>query len=122
MISDSAHASDMQVFHQLFEHRTEIIRQISGGGQRVSRERYVGDDEEPSGSAALNTHDWEYMYAGTSTSISRQGGRSNRWRFRLTAERLTMLRSASPAGDSTARVIDGRQKRCSSAPWPTASS
>ena len=139
MMGDAAHAADMQLFHQLFEHRTEINRQViaredgietvtesknpevtrllqthvasmlarvkegrpihqrdplfvelfknadriearheltaggvtghrdvegrvrgqavtgaCGGGQRVSRERYVGDDEEPSGSAALD--------------------------------------------------------------------
>ena len=163
MMGDGAHAADMQVFHQLFEHRTEITRQVSrertaskpslnrrtrghtpaadarrvdageGEGGRpihqrdplfvelfknadriearhelttggawssrrrrtrtwssctahaevvsVSRERYVGDDEEPSGSAALDTHDWS-MYAGASTSISRQGGWSNHWRCR----------------------------------------
>ena len=138
MMGDGAHAADMQVFHQLFEHRTEITRQVHtradgvetvtesknpevtrllqthvaamlarvkegrpihqrdplfvelfknadriearheltaggstggrdhegrvnvvkllhracGGGQRISREWYVGDDEEPSGSAA----------------------------------------------------------------------
>lgn len=28
MMSDGAHAADMQVFHQLFEHRTEITRQV----------------------------------------------------------------------------------------------
>jgi hypothetical protein len=28
MMNDAAHASDMQVFHQLFDHRTEITRQI----------------------------------------------------------------------------------------------
>ena len=138
MIARGAHAADMQVFHQLFEHRTEITRQVRarvdgvetvtestnpevtrllqthvaamlarvkegrpihqrdplfvelfknadriearheltaggvqggrdlkgslrgqavtgacGGGQRISREWYVGDDEEPSGSVAL---------------------------------------------------------------------
>ena len=28
MMNDTAHTSDMQVFHQLFDHRTEITRQI----------------------------------------------------------------------------------------------
>ena len=28
MMNDTAHASDMQVFHQLFDHRTEITRQV----------------------------------------------------------------------------------------------
>src|SRR5687768_13121231 len=28
MMGDGAHAADMQVFHQLFEHRTEISRQV----------------------------------------------------------------------------------------------
>jgi uncharacterized protein len=28
MMSDGAHAADMQVFHQLFEHRTEINRHV----------------------------------------------------------------------------------------------
>jgi hypothetical protein len=28
MMGDSAHAADMQVFHQLFDHRTEIKRQV----------------------------------------------------------------------------------------------
>ena len=55
----------------------------SSGSQRVSRERYVGDDEEPSGSATVGTHDWEDKYAGASTSISRQGGWSNHRRCRI---------------------------------------
>ena len=29
MMGDAAHAADMQVFHQLFEHRTEITRQVT---------------------------------------------------------------------------------------------
>ena len=28
MMGDAAHAADMQLFHQLFEHRTEITRQV----------------------------------------------------------------------------------------------
>ena len=28
MMGDAAHAADMQLFHQLFEHRTEINRQV----------------------------------------------------------------------------------------------
>lgn len=28
MMGDGAHAADMQLFHQLFEHRTEITRQV----------------------------------------------------------------------------------------------
>ena len=28
MMGDGAHAADMQLFHQLFEHRTEIDRQV----------------------------------------------------------------------------------------------
>jgi hypothetical protein len=28
MMGDSAHAADMQVFHQLFDHRSEITRQV----------------------------------------------------------------------------------------------
>ena len=38
MMGDGAHAADMQVFYQLFEHRTEIARQVlSARGRHRNR-------------------------------------------------------------------------------------
>ena len=39
--------------------RGQAVTGACGGGQRISREWHGGDDEEPSGSAALDTHYWE---------------------------------------------------------------
>ena len=53
MMGDSAHASDMQVFHQLFEHRTEINRQV------VAREdgiETVTESKNPEVTRLLQTH------------------------------------------------------------------
>ena len=57
------------------------------------------------------------MYAGASTSLSRQGGWSNHWRCRIDGGTADDLQSASPA------EFDGpgdrwSPERCLSAPWP----
>jgi hypothetical protein len=53
MMGDGAHAADMQVFHQLFEHRTEINRQV------ILREdgiETVTESKNPEVSRLLQTH------------------------------------------------------------------
>ena len=52
-MGDAAHAADMQVFHQLFEHRTEINRQV------VAREdgiETVTESKNPEVTRLLQTH------------------------------------------------------------------
>src|SRR4026207_468552 len=53
MMGDSAHASDMQVFHQLFEHRTEITRQISAREDGIET---VTESNNPEVTRLLQTH------------------------------------------------------------------
>ena len=53
MMGDAAHAADMQLFHQLFEHRTEINRQV------VAREdgiETVTESKNPELTRLLQTH------------------------------------------------------------------
>jgi hypothetical protein len=53
MMGDGAHAADMQVFHQLFDHRTEITRQV------VKREdgiETVTESTNPEVTRLLQTH------------------------------------------------------------------
>ena len=53
MMGDGAHAADMQVFHQLFEHRTEINRQV------VAREdgiETLTESKNPEVTRLLQTH------------------------------------------------------------------
>lgn len=53
MMGDAAHATDMQLFHQLFEHRTEINRQV------VAREdgiETVTESKNPEVARLLQTH------------------------------------------------------------------
>jgi len=53
MMGDPAHAADMQVFHQLFAHRTEINRQV------VAREdgiETVTESKNPEVTRLLQTH------------------------------------------------------------------
>jgi hypothetical protein len=53
MMGDAAHAADMQLFHQLFEHRTEINRQV------VAREdgiETVTESKNPEVTRLLQTH------------------------------------------------------------------
>ena len=53
MMGDSAHASDMQVFQQLFEHRTEITRQISAREDGIET---VTESKNPEVTRLLQTH------------------------------------------------------------------
>jgi hypothetical protein len=53
MMGDAAHAADMQLFHQLFQHRTEINRQV------VTREdgiETVTESKNPEVTRLLQTH------------------------------------------------------------------
>ena len=53
MMGDAAHAADMQLFHQLFEHRAEINRQV------VAREdgiETVTESKNPEVTGLLQTH------------------------------------------------------------------
>ena len=53
MMGDAAHAGDMQLFHQLFEHRAEINRQV------VAREdgiETVTESKNPEVTRLLQTH------------------------------------------------------------------
>ena len=53
MMGDAAHAADMQLFHQLFEHRTEINREV------VAREdgiETVTESKNPEVTRLLQTH------------------------------------------------------------------
>jgi uncharacterized protein len=53
MMGDGAHAADMQVFHQLFEHRTEIDRQVV---RREDGIETVTESKNPEVRRLLQTH------------------------------------------------------------------
>jgi hypothetical protein len=53
MMGDSAHSADMQLFHQLFEHRTEINRQVVAREDGVET---VTESENPEVTRLLQTH------------------------------------------------------------------
>ena len=53
MMSDAAHAADMQVLHQLFEHRTEINRQVVAGEDGIET---VTESTNPEVTRLLQTH------------------------------------------------------------------
>lgn len=53
MMSDRAHAADMQVFHQLFEHRTEITRHVV---MRADGIETVTESRNPDVARLLQTH------------------------------------------------------------------
>jgi hypothetical protein len=53
MMGDGAHAADMQVFHQLFEHRTEITRQVHTREDGVET---VTESKNPEVTRLLQTH------------------------------------------------------------------
>src|SRR6476620_10679546 len=52
-MGDAAHASDMQLFHQLFEHRTAINRQAVARGDCIET---VTDSKAPVVTRLLQTH------------------------------------------------------------------
>jgi len=53
MMGDSAHAADMQLFHQLFEHRTEINRQVIAREDGIET---VTESTNPEVTHLLQTH------------------------------------------------------------------
>jgi hypothetical protein len=53
MMGHGAHAADMQVFHRLFEHRTEITRQVRA---RVDGVETVTESTNPEVTRLLQTH------------------------------------------------------------------
>ena len=53
MMGDAAHAADMQLFHQLFEHRTEIDRQVVARDDGVET---VTESKNPEVTRLLQTH------------------------------------------------------------------
>ena len=53
MMGDAAHAADMQVFHQLFEHRTEISRQVIAREDGIET---VTESNNPEVTRLLQTH------------------------------------------------------------------
>ena len=53
MMDDGAHAADMQVFHQLFAHRTEINRQVLAREDGVET---VTESKNPEVTRLLQTH------------------------------------------------------------------
>jgi hypothetical protein len=53
MMGDGAHAADMQVLHQLFEHRTEISRQVL---TRENGVETVTESKNPEVTTLLQTH------------------------------------------------------------------
>jgi uncharacterized protein len=53
MMHDGAHAADMQVFHQLFDHRTEIARQVV---MRPDGVETVTESTNPEVTRLLQTH------------------------------------------------------------------
>lgn len=53
MMRDGAHAADMQVFHQLFDHRTEITRRVV---QRPDGVETVTESGNPEVTRLLQTH------------------------------------------------------------------
>jgi uncharacterized protein len=53
MMGDGAHAADMQLFHQLFEHRTEINRQVIAREDGIET---VTESKNPEVTRLLQTH------------------------------------------------------------------
>ena len=53
MMGDGAHAADMQLFHQLFEHRTEISRQVIARDDGIET---VTESKNPDVTRLLQTH------------------------------------------------------------------
>jgi hypothetical protein len=53
MVHDGAHAADMQVFHQLFDHRSEIARQVV---MRPDGVETVTESTNPEVTRLLQTH------------------------------------------------------------------
>jgi hypothetical protein len=53
MMGDGAHAADMQVFHQLFDHRTEIKRQVLKRDDGIET---VTESSNPEVTRLLQTH------------------------------------------------------------------
>src|SRR5687768_11601342 len=53
MMGDPAHAADMQLFHQLFEHRTEINRQVIAREDGIET---VTESTNPEVTRLLQTH------------------------------------------------------------------
>ena len=53
MMGDGAHATDMQLFHQLFEHRTEINRQVIAREDGIET---VTESKNPEVTRLLQTH------------------------------------------------------------------
>ena len=53
MMGDDAHAADMQLFHQLFEHRTEINRQVTNRENGIET---LTESTNPEVTRLLQTH------------------------------------------------------------------
>ena len=53
MMGDAAHAADMQLFHQLFAHRTEITRQVIAREDGIET---VTESKNPEVTRLLQTH------------------------------------------------------------------
>ena len=53
MMGDAAHAADMQLFHQLFEHRTEINRQVIARQDGIET---VTESKNPEVTRLLQSH------------------------------------------------------------------
>lgn len=53
MMGDATHAADMQVFHQLFEHRTEIERHVLSRADGIDT---VTESKNPEVTRLLQTH------------------------------------------------------------------
>ena len=53
MMGDGAHAADMQLFHQLFEHRSEISRQVIAREDGIET---VTESKNPEVTRLLQTH------------------------------------------------------------------
>ena len=53
MMGDAAHAADMQLFHQLFEHRAEINRQVIAREDGIET---VTESKNPEVTRLLQTH------------------------------------------------------------------
>ena len=53
MMGDAAHAADMQLFHQLFEHRTEITREVIAREDGIET---VTESRNPEVTRLLQTH------------------------------------------------------------------
>lgn len=53
MMGDPAHAGDMQLFHQLFQHRTEITRQVTNRPDGIET---ITESKNPEVTQLLQTH------------------------------------------------------------------